>query len=69
VATAPGAEPTGVAARGGFWKDALRRRLLAGADAGSVLIAAVAVGVAEEGTTAIWIAAVSTTAITCGSGT
>lgn len=61
AATAPGAEPAGLVERGGFWKDALRRRLLAAADAGAVLIAAAAVGVAGEGTTAIWIA--STTPI------
>jgi exopolysaccharide biosynthesis polyprenyl glycosylphosphotransferase len=57
VATAPGPEPAGLAGRRGFWKDALRRRLLAAADAAAVLIAALAVGVAGEGTTAIWIAA------------
>jgi exopolysaccharide biosynthesis polyprenyl glycosylphosphotransferase len=41
----------------GFWKDALRRRMLAGADLLAVLAAATAVGLAGGESAAVWIAA------------
>ena len=46
-----------VPARGTFWKDALRRRMLAAADLAAVLLAAAAVGLVEGGASAFWIAA------------
>ena len=46
-----------IRARRGFWKDALRRRMLAAADFFAVLGAAVATGAVEGAPTALWIAA------------
>jgi exopolysaccharide biosynthesis polyprenyl glycosylphosphotransferase len=61
LAGAPAQPPIVGAARGGFWKDALRRRMLATADLVAVLTAAVAAGlVAQEGSaTTLWIASLA----------
>ena len=58
LAGAPAAPPLVAPARRGFWKDALRRRMLATGDLVAVLTAAVAAGVVDgEGSaTALWIA-------------
>jgi exopolysaccharide biosynthesis polyprenyl glycosylphosphotransferase len=58
IAHARNDDAPALGARGGFWKDALRRRLLAVADLLAVLASAGAVGLVERnGTAAIWIAA------------
>jgi exopolysaccharide biosynthesis polyprenyl glycosylphosphotransferase len=61
VAGAPARPPIVGAARRGFWKDALRRRMLATADLLAVLAAAAAAGLATgEGTaTTLWIASLA----------
>jgi exopolysaccharide biosynthesis polyprenyl glycosylphosphotransferase len=41
----------------GFWKDALRRRMLAAADLGAVFAAAAVAGLVEGGATGLWVAA------------
>jgi exopolysaccharide biosynthesis polyprenyl glycosylphosphotransferase len=47
------------ARRGGFWKDALRRRMIAGGDLVAVLAAAATTGIVDGGATALWTAAVA----------
>jgi exopolysaccharide biosynthesis polyprenyl glycosylphosphotransferase len=52
--------PVGAAERGGFWKDALRRRMLATADLLAVIAAALAAGLAHNGTaTTLWTASLA----------
>ena len=57
LASAPAASATPARVPGGFWKDALRRRMLAVADLLAVLAAAAATGAVEGAATSFWIAA------------
>ena len=61
VSGAPARHPSVGSVRRGFWKDALRRRMLAAADLLAVLCAALAAGLTVPGgsPTAIWIAALA----------
>ena len=61
LADAATPQPVGVPERGSFWRDALRRRMLAGADLVAVVCAALAAGFFAPGgaATALWTAALA----------